>query len=249
MKWRVIELHENDAFFHMAMDEAVSEAVAQNKSPPTIRFWTWKPSAVSIGYFQSLKDEVDDSKTKELGVDIVRRRTGGGAVYHDNLGEITYSIIAPENMFPKNIIESYKEICGYLINAFDSLGIKSEFRPINDIIVNGKKISGNAQTRRNKILLQHGTILYTVDWEKMFSMLKVGKEKMSDKVMQHVKDLVTSVKDVNPDITQKQLFEALKNSFTQGKEFETGSWTEEELTRAKQLAEEKYSTKEWNYKK
>ena len=79
----------NNAFMNMALDEAVSEFVAGGISPPTIRFYTWTPSAVSIGYFQSLHDEVDVSRCMQQGIDIVRRRTGGGAVYHDRAGEIT----------------------------------------------------------------------------------------------------------------------------------------------------------------
>src|SRR3989338_1614152 len=102
MKWRLIELEQHDAYTNRAIDEAVSEGVASGTSPPTIRFYTWKPSAVSIGYFQSLADEVDLKRCMDAGVNWVRRRTGGGAVYHDQLGEITYSVIAPEREFPKD---------------------------------------------------------------------------------------------------------------------------------------------------
>src|SRR3990170_1329263 len=98
MKWRVIPLHVTDAFKAMAIDEAVFEFVGAKKSPPTIRFWRWQPSAVSIGYFQSAEDEVNLDACKQFGVDVVRRRTGGGAVYHDYNGEITYSVIASEDI-------------------------------------------------------------------------------------------------------------------------------------------------------
>ena len=155
--WRIIDYTENDAFMNMAIDEAVSEAVGSGESLPTIRFYGWKPSAVSIGYFQSLDKEVDIASCERAGVDIVRRRTGGGAVYHDMVGEITYSVIAPEALFPKDILASYREICGWIIDSLAILGIKAEFKPINDIVVGNKKISGNAQTRRGGVLLQHGT--------------------------------------------------------------------------------------------
>ena len=177
----------------MAIDEAVCEAVASGKSLPTIRFYTWLPSAVSIGYFQSLIDEVDVSVAKELSADIVRRRTGGGAVYHDAKGEITYSVIAPEPIMPDGIRESYQVICGWVIESLKNIGIGAEFKPINDIIANGKKISGNAQTRRNGVLLQHGTLLYDLDVRTMFTLLKVPKEKISDKMIQSVGERVTKV--------------------------------------------------------
>ncbi|MFA6035445.1 MAG: biotin/lipoate A/B protein ligase family protein [Candidatus Micrarchaeia archaeon] len=245
MKWRLVGLEQHDAFTNMALDEAVSEAVAAGASLPTIRFYTWKPSAVSIGYFQSLADEVDTEACKAAGVDVVRRRTGGGAVYHDELGEITYSIIAPESAFPKGIIDSYHVICGWIIDALDLLNIEAEFKPINDITVLGKKVSGNAQTRRNNILLQHGTILYDVDVRKMFSLLKVGADKISDKMIAAVEERVTSISKQG-DSSRDELYAALKDSFTSGKEISAGAWSEAELARAKELAETRYRTKEWN---
>jgi lipoate-protein ligase A len=167
LKWRIIDFTENDAFMNMAIDEAVSESVAAG-GPPTIRFYGWNPDAVSIGYFQSLEKEVDTARCAAEGVDVVRRRTGGGAVYHDHAGEITYSVIAKETLFPKDILASYRLICGWVMDSLALIGISPEFKPINDIIVNGKKISGNAQTRRNGVLLQHGTILYSLDVDRMF---------------------------------------------------------------------------------
>lgn len=244
--WRVIPLHITDAYTSMGIDEAVSEAVGKGISKPTIRFWRWQPSAVSIGYFQSMNDEVDINKCKELGVDIVRRISGGGAVYHDYEGELTYSVIAPEGILPKGITESYHEICGWITKGLGNVGIKAEFKPINDIIAGGKKISGNAQTRRFGVVLQHGTILYDLDVRKMFSLLKVGADKISDKMIQAVEDRVTRVKNFG-DITREQTYDALFKGFTDGKKFELGKLSEQELSRAKELAENKYSTNEWNF--
>ncbi|MBI5046356.1 lipoate--protein ligase family protein [Candidatus Micrarchaeota archaeon] len=244
MKWRVIELSENNAFLNMAIDQAVSESI-QNGAPPTIRFYSWLPSAVSIGYFQSIEREVDLLRCKDLGVDVVRRRTGGGAVYHDHNGEITYSVIAPESVFPKDIILSYKEICGWICDSLSLLGLTAEFKPINDIIVNGKKISGNAQTRRNGVLLQHGTILYTVDPEKMFSVLKVPDEKIKDKMIASVKERVTSISD-HTKISKNEAYKAFVEGFTKGKTFEFGELCESEINRAKEL-EVKYKEHSWNH--
>ena len=246
-KWRLIDLTANSASANMALDEAISDAVRQKESLPTIRIYKWLPSAVSIGYFQSLKDEVDVELCRSMGVDFVRRRTGGGAVYHDSLGEITYSIIAPETLFPKGINESYHAICDLVVDALKKVGISSEFKPINDIIANGRKISGNAQTRRAGVLLQHGTILYRLDVAKMFSLLKVPKEKISDKFIQDVKQRVTSVTDINPAISESQLKDALIAAFTDGKEFELGKITEKEKADALKLAKSRYSSDEWNF--
>ncbi len=248
MKWRIIPLQSNNAYTNMALDEAICESVASAKSQPTIRFYTWKPSAVSIGYFQSLTDEVDVNVAKKLTVDIVRRRTGGGAVYHDAKGEITYSVIAPESIMPKGVRESYQLICGWIIESLKNLGIESEFKPINDIIAGGKKISGNAQTRRNNVLLQHGTLLYDLDVRTMFTLLKVPKEKISDKMIQSVEERVTKVLNFGK-FSMQDVYNAMIKGFTQGKEHSMGSLTGEELERAKKLSEERYKTDEWNYRR
>lgn len=251
MQWRVIALETHDAFMNMALDEACMEAVASGASAPTIRFYQWKPSAVSIGYFQSLEDEVAVSRCAEAGVDIIRRRTGGGAVYHDFDGEITYSIIVPENMMPAGITESYHLMCGWIVDGLREVGIESEFKPINDIIATGsagggKKISGNAQTRRSSVLLQHGTILYDVDVKKMFSLLKVGQEKIADKMIAAVEERVTCVKRLS-NATKEELYDGLLKGFTNGKEWGFGAWTDSEKIRATDLANARYKTREWNF--
>lgn len=245
MKWRVIGFSNNDAYTNMAIDEAISESV-RSGGPPTIRFYGWVPSAVSIGYFQGMEREVDLEKCSMMGFDIVRRRTGGGAVYHDTEGEITYSVIAKEEAFPKDIIASYREICSWITDSFSRIGIFTEFKPINDIITNGKKISGNAQTRRQGVLLQHGTILYSVDVDMMFSVLRVPDEKIRDKMIATVKERVTSVSE-QKKISKDGTYSALMEGFTQGKEFEMGDLTLQEKERAEELVQQRYKTREWNF--
>lgn len=248
MRWRVIELETYDAYLNMALDETICEGIRKGTSLPTIRFYNWAPSAVSIGYFQSIKDEVNLDICRELGVDCIRRWTGGGAVYHDFEGEITYSVIAPANIFPKNIIESYGLICGWLVRGLESLGIEAEFKPINDILVKGKKISGSAQTRRGGILLQHGTLLYDLDLEKMFSVLNVSKQKITDKMISTAKERVTCVR-MQCDAGKTEVYEALVEAFTIGKDCESGTWSVDELGRAGELAEMKYRSDAWTYLK
>ena len=246
MKWRVIGLETHDAYLNMALDEAISEGLRAGSSPPTIRFYNWEPSAVSIGYFQGIRDEVNLEVCREHGVDCIRRWTGGGAVYHDFEGEITYSVIAPAGIFPKNIIESYGLICGWLVKGLESLGIEAEFRPVNDILVKGKKISGSAQTRRGGIFLQHGTLLYGLDLKTMFSVLNVSKQKITDKMIKSAEERVTCVK-MHCDAGKKEVYEALVNAFTDDKDYEAGTWSWDELARARELAVKKYRSNEWTY--
>lgn len=246
MNWRVIGLETHDAYFNMAADQAISESASRGESPATIRFYKWKPGAVSIGCFQSMKDEVNIGRCKELGIDWVRRRTGGGAVFHDTDGELTYSVIAKEQDMPRGIQDSYKHISAWIIEGLKSIGIDAAYAPINDIVVQGRKISGNAQTRREGVFLQHGTILYDLDVMKMFSVLKVDAVKISDKMVKSVEERVTKVLD-HAKVTHEGLYEAMLESFTYNKDYTMGRISDKELARTNELAETLYKTDEWNF--
>ncbi len=233
-----------DAFTNMALDEAIMESIRAGESLPTIRFYGWQPSAISIGYFQGLNNEVDLDACRAAGVDVVRRLTGGGAVYHDRHGEITYSLLTPLEHFPPNIIESYHVVCDDIIHALSLIGISATFTPINDISVDGRKISGNAQTRRGGIFLQHGTILYTVDVERMFSLLTVSQTKIADKLIKSVKKRVTFIRQHNT-ASIEEVLAALEKGFSRGREIVVGSYSHKELQRAQELARQKYGSQQW----
>lgn len=248
--WRMMGLDQYDAYMNMAIDEAICRLTSRGKSPNTIRFYRWKPSAVSIGYFQILDQEVNLEECKKLGVDVIRRMTGGGAVYHAYDGEITYSVIVSENhpRIPKDIVKSYELICGSIVNGLESLGIEAEFRPVNDIDVKGRKISGNAQTRRWGVVLQHGTILVDTDIRTMFSVLKVSKEKISDKLIKSAEDRVTTIRrETGHTVGFDEVIQALMRSFPETFCVETfhGGLSDDERVLAEKLRTEKYLTREW----
>lgn len=245
MNWRLIRSDAFSSYRNMALDEAISEHVADG-GRPVIRFYKWRPSAVSIGYFQRMKQEVDIDTCEEKGIDYVRRRTGGGAVYHDSAGELTYSVIAPEEMFTDDITKSYHTICGWLIDGLEQLGVNASFAPVNDVVVDGRKVSGNAQTRRNDVLLQHGTILHELDPETMFSALKVDAEKVSDKMIERAEDRVCTVREA-ANVSREELEEALVDSFMDGKQYERSDYRSENVERAKELVEQRYKTDEWKF--
>jgi lipoate---protein ligase len=248
-EFRFIPFSENSAARNMAIDEAILQCHKQ-VGKPTVRFYGWNPPAVSIGYFQGIEQEIDLNACKKYGIDVVRRLTGAGAVFHDK--ELTYSFVGPQNLVPLNILESYKKICGALINGFSKLGISSEFVPINDIISNGKKISGNAQTRREEGVLQHGTVLMEVDVDKMFSLLLVPDEKLKGKMIQQVKERVTSIElQLQKKVSVEEVSDALKKGFEErfSVKLVEGKLTETELELANKLEKEKFTNREWNYKR
>lgn len=257
MKFRYLTTGFHTAAENMAIDDAVLGEVAAGTSLPTLRLYGWKPAAISIGYFQSLDDEVDLVACKKFGVDYVRRITGGGAVFHEH--EITYSIHIPEKLaiVPNGILESYKVICDGVIRGLSKIGVSAIFAPINDLIVmkNGapRKISGNAQTRKKGVILQHGTILLKVNVDKMFSLLKVPDEKLKGKLIDDVKQRVTSLSDfVGRDVTYEEGREILRKGFEES--FATHEFVEQELSSIEQslipsLLSTIYGNSSWNHKR
>ena len=253
-KWRLLDTGLNDAFYNMALDEAIVIARSKNLVPNTIRFFRWSPSAVSIGYFQSMEEEVDIKACDEMGIDYIRRRTGGGAVYHDTEGELTYSIIVDENhrLISRDFQETYRTLCSGLVLGLRQLGVPAEFKPINDIVARGKKISGNAQTRGMSIVHQHGTILRKVDPALMFKVLKVPSEKIRDKLIRSVEERVTSINDVlRRDVSFRELKDALIKGFEDsfGIKLMPGSITDFEEDLAQRLKVEKYASRKWNFRR
>jgi lipoate-protein ligase A len=239
-KIRVLETGYNPATLNMAIDEALIENIGQ---APVLRIYGWRPAAISVGYFQSIKEEVDLEKCSQLGVDVVRRLTGGGTVLHEF--ELTYSFITKQ--YQQNIMESCRWICDAIVMSINRLGFDASFVPLNDIVVNGKKVSGSAQTRRKGVLLQHGTLLLSVDVDKMFSVLKVPSEKLRDKIVKDVKERVTSLAGTTFD----DMASSLKTSFAEkfDAKLVADTMSTEEISRAKWLAERKYSSKEWNFRR
>ena len=239
-KIRTVETGFNPAAQNMAIDEALTESVGE---VPILRIYGWRPAAVSIGYFQSMNEEVDFTKCREIGVDIVRRLTGGGAVLHEY--ELTYSFIS--RRYPQNIVESYKWICDAIVISINRLGFDASFVPLNDIVIAGKKVSGSAQTRRKGVLLQHGTIMLGVDVNKMFSVLKVPSEKLRDKIIKDAKERVTSLAGTTYD----NMATSLKTSFAAKFEAKliADILSTEEISHARWLAERKYSSNEWNLRR
>jgi len=236
-KIRILETEDNIGPWNMAVDEFL----LYNCKEPILRIYGWSKPCISIGYFQNI-DEVDYKKCNEKNVDVVRRITGGGAVFHDM--ELTYSFVTKN--FPQSILESYKEICEIIIQALKKLGLDAKFSPLNDVTVNEKKVCGNAQTRKNNTLLQHGTILLDVDVEKMFSLLNVPIEKISDKEISDVRNRVAGISK-----TFDQVSDALKSATRDVFECELDpiKLNQEELESCQKLMDEKFSSENWTFRR
>ncbi|WP_087035271.1 lipoate--protein ligase family protein [Thermococcus litoralis] len=235
----------------MAIDEAIMRARIEEKVEDTVRLYVFKPSSITIGRFQSVEHDVNLDKCRELNIPVVRRITGGGSVFHDQYGEITYSVIIGEDFHEslKNIERSYRFLAAPLVRALEELGISSGFSGLNDIVANGKKISGSAQTRRKGIILQHGTFMYATRLEVLASVLKVSRKKLQDKGVSSIWERVTTLEREGIKLSRDEVYELLKSKFFEEFPLEEGELTDYELELAEKLIEERYGNEKWNFQK
>ncbi len=257
--WRLIRTGIFNAFENMAIDHILLDALHKDTAANTIRFYRWNPSAVSIGRFQHLEDEVDVNACQVLNIDVVRRISSGGAVYHDFEGELTYSILCriDNAQLPTDIIETYQHLCNGLLKGLNRLGIRAKFSSGSEtfcpnLFVKKRKISGNAQSRRGNTLLQHGTILRQLDLTRMFAALKVNKSKADAEVMKKAATRITSLQhELGKPPTFGQIEEALIEGLAgalPARFYEEGL-TEAELQSARKIAASWYAKPEWTFRR
>lgn len=258
MKCRFIDTGANDAFMNMAIDEAILHYC----KVPVLRVYGWNPKAISVGYNQDMQ-EINLQNCKNNGINVVRRITGGKAVFHDK--EITYSFILPESLglLPKEINESYRSIANALVSALKKFNVEVEIKKVPErvatsicfnssnwyeLLVNGKKISGSAQRRMSGKILQHGSILMDFDYEK--NLILFNSDNLIDN-SDNLKKRITSIKNIlKKEIDYKEFADALRYGFQKNFGFDLidDSLSEEEMKLAEKLRKEKYLTEEWNYK-
>lgn len=198
---RYIPLIEADGATQMAIDEALLRSYDLGISPPTLRFFRFEPSAITVGYAQDIPDVIDVDRCDEKDIPFVRRITGGGTVYHDYHGEITYSIVTDR---PTGSIEdSFHYLLKPIIKTLINYELDAVFKPYNDILVGGRKISGSAQRRGKNGMLQHGTLMYATDLKTLSDILILDEEKLKAKGAKNFLDLVTTMEDelgYRPDV-------------------------------------------------
>ena len=223
--------------WNMAVDECLLYRYGA-AGDTVLRIYGWSRPCITIGYFQGAREEVNLERCERSRVDVVRRITGGGAVFHDM--EVTYSLVA--GRFPLDIMASYQSICEMVIIGLGHMGLDASFSPLNDVTIKGRKVCGNAQTRKGGALLQHGTILLDVDVEKMFSLLNVPTAKIRDKAIADVKDRVAGI-----GRTFGQTAEALKRGAQDafGCELDTMSLSREDITECEKIMAARYSQESW----
>lgn len=273
--WRFIDSGASSPSFNMALDEALLDWNSEGKIPPTIRFYGWNPATLSIGYFQKVEKEINMEAVKSHGLGFVRRPTGGRGVLHDH--ELTYSVIVSEehpNM-PKTVTEAYRVISEGILKGFHHLRMDAYFavpktaeerdslkNPRSavcfdapswyELVVEGRKVAGSAQTRQKGVILQHGSILLDLDEDKLFSLFKYPNERVKERMQKAFKNKAVAINEISKArITLEQAKDAFKKGFAEGLniELEPYELTEAEMAYVNKLAKERYELDEWNFKR
>jgi lipoate-protein ligase A len=236
-EWRLVDSGHVRAADSAAIDEAILESRASGAVPDTLHFYVRASPTVSLGHFQRLSESVDLDRCRDAGVDLVRRKSGGSSIF-TGPGQLIYGLIISGSQLPRGPEASFAVICSAIARAISSLGVDARHRPVNDIEVDGKKVSGSAQLRRRGVVLQHGSVILDTDLGLMDSVLRKGSPS----------ERVTSLRSVlGRPPSMKVLKSALKHelSIEFGADIVPGKLTPDEEVRAAQLAEEFYANPSW----
>jgi lipoate-protein ligase A len=244
--WQLIHGTAYPPVLQMALDQVLSEEVGAGRRKPTLRIWEWNEPGVVIGSFQSLKNEVDLENAAKYGFQVVRRVSGGGAMFMEAGSVITYSIYAPSDLVHgMTFADSYAFLDEWVIIALRSLGIDASYVPLNDITSPTGKIGGAAQKRLGTgAVLHHVTMSYDMDGDRMVQVLRIGREKMSDKGTKSANKRVDPLRS-QTGLSRAEILERMEQTFTRLYGSTPSEVTPEELARAQQLVVEKFGTEEW----
>ena len=257
-EWRLIREESRDGATQMALDEIAAETAAAG-GPRTVRLYRWAPSCLSLGYHQDPATVAWDH-CERAGVDVTRRQTGGGGIYHDHTGDISYSVIAPADELPGDLMESYHLLCEPVLAAFRELGIDADYvaderaaiyqpacylrklNPAHDVVSDngtGRKLAGNAQYRQRDAVIQHGSITFraTPD-DHLAAFDEPGVDGPT------FRDRVAGIEE-STGVSREEAVETFTGTLAEWADADEGAWTEDELARADERAREKYANEEW----
>ncbi|HET7324174.1 MAG TPA: biotin/lipoate A/B protein ligase family protein [Halococcus sp.] len=255
--WRLIREDTRTGPMNMALDEIAAETAA-NGGPRTLRVYRWDPATLSLGYHQD-PDTIDWEFCEREGITVTRRPTGGGAIYHDTRGDISYSIVAPADELPGDLMETYELLCEPLFSGFERLDIPVKFadekrpaifepacylralHPAHDVVAgDGRKISGNAQYRRRDSVIQHGSILFAEATERHLGAF------VDSPSPERFRERVTNIRE-HADVSREEAVRAFEDALAAWAGAEEGEWSDDELDRARERAQVKYESTAWNH--
>ncbi|GAA1700851.1 biotin/lipoate A/B protein ligase family protein [Microbacterium sediminicola] len=244
--WQIVHERPVSAHMNLALDEVLTARVGDGRRSPTLRLWEWNESAVVIGSFQSYRNEVDPEGAARHGFDVVRRISGGGAMLMGADAIITYSLYVPAALVAgMTFADSYAYLDDWVLEALRALGIDAVYQPLNDITGPDGKIGGAAQKRlANGGVLHHATLSYDMDGAVLTDVLRIGREKLSDK------GTTSAAKRVDPlrrqtGLPREAIMQKLSDTFAARYGAAPGRITDEEYAEAEALVASKFATDAW----
>ncbi|WP_254761743.1 lipoate--protein ligase family protein [Natrinema marinum] len=259
-EWRLIRDEPRDGATQMALEE-VAARTALEDDVRTVRTYPWEPSTLSLGYRQDA-DTVDWAFCEREGIDVTRRQTGGGGIYHDRYADISYTIVAPADEVPGDLMDCYELFCEPILAAFDRMGVDADFataerdaiyrpscylrdiNPAHDIVApagagtQAKKISGNAQYRQRDVVIQHGSISYALEPRKHVGVFDADLSEST------FTDRVTSIRD-EAGIDRETAVDAISGALRDWCDAAEATWRTDELEAARDLAARKFASDAW----
>jgi lipoyl(octanoyl) transferase len=272
--WYFIDSKDQSPAYNMALDEKLMDWHREGTIPPVVRFYGWNPPTLSVGYFQNIEKEINMEAVKAHGLGFVRRPTGGRGVLHDD--ELTYSVIVSEShtAMPDTVTEAYRVISQGLLEGFRNLNLQAEFsiprskeekdrlkRPRSavcfdapswyEMIVEGRKVAGSAQTRQKGVILQHGSIIRSVDVDKLFDVFLYKSDRVRERMQKGFHKKAAAINELTEaPVSMNDIKQAFRKGFEKGlnihlKEYALEDGQKEQV---KDLMEKKYDSEAWNFK-
>lgn len=245
--WRLLPEEPMSPAHNVALDSVLMRRVGDEARPPTLRFWSWGAAAVIIGRFQSVRNEVDLDEATARGVTVVRRTSGGGAMFVQPGATITYSLYLPErHVEGLSFADSYAALDSWVVAGLRHLGVDAWYVPLNDITSAEGKIGGAAQARRNRAVLHHTTVSYEMNPDEMVRVLRIGREKLSDK------GIASAAKRVSPlrrqtDLPRAAIRDHLIATFRDLFGLADDTLTPDERAETDHLVESQFVTHAWTH--
>ncbi len=251
--WRLVTEERRPGPVTMALEEVAARRAAE-AGVGTVRVYTW-PDTLSLGYRQRA-DTVDWAFCEQAGIDVTRRQTGGGGIYHDSHADVSYAVVAPADPLPTDLTDSYRRLCEPLFDALAALGVDADYadgdlpavhrpacylrpvHPAHDVLVDGRKVSGNAQYRQRDAVIQHGSLSVDLAPERHLGVFgdPVSPERFRERV--------TSVRE-HAAVDRETVVAALEDALADWAGADRRGWTDDDLAAARDLAERKYAADAW----
>lgn len=273
--WAFLDTGNQSAAYNMAVDEALLEWHSKGLIPPVVRFYGWEPAALSIGYFQKAEKEVNFDAIRKYGLGFVRRPTGGRGVLHEH--ELTYSVIVSEEHpdMPTGVTEAYRVISEGVLQGFRALGLAAEFavprteeekaslkNPRSsvcfdapswyELVIEGRKVAGSAQTRQKGVILQHGSILLDIDEDKLFSLFHYPNDRVKERMKRTFGNKAVAINALRTErVTLDEARTAFKKGFEEGLaiHLEALELTSEQNEQISKIQKKRYENDEWNFRR